>query len=174
MLSKQKTSLRSGSQKHHPDPRKQGKFCPKWKLRWLWFFDCEGVIHHEFLLRCQTVNEECYLKVMKRLREAVRSERPDLWNRKKMAAPSWWHSGAFLPTDPWFSHKTRDDSRPPASVFTRPHTSGLFLFTQLISLLKGRWFESIQEIKGNSPEELRNIPQEAFQECLQNCKKRWE
>jgi hypothetical protein len=35
-------------------------------------FDCEGVIHHEFLRRSQMVNKECYLKVMKRLREAVR------------------------------------------------------------------------------------------------------
>jgi len=30
------------------------------------------------------------------------------------------------------------------------------------------------EIKENSLEELRRIPQEAFQECLQNRTKRWE
>lgn len=36
------------------------------------FFDCEGVIHHEFLPRGQTVNKKYYLKVMERLREAVR------------------------------------------------------------------------------------------------------
>jgi len=35
-------------------------------------FDCEGIIHHEFLLRGQTVNKEYYLKVMQRLRGAVR------------------------------------------------------------------------------------------------------
>ena len=35
-------------------------------------FDCEGIIHHDFLPCGQTVNKEYYLNVMKRLREAVR------------------------------------------------------------------------------------------------------
>jgi len=30
------------------------------------FFDCEGVIHYEFLLHGQMVHKENYLKVMKR------------------------------------------------------------------------------------------------------------
>jgi hypothetical protein len=38
-------------------------------------FDCEGVIHPEFLPHGQMMNKECYLKVMKRLGEAVRSKR---------------------------------------------------------------------------------------------------
>jgi len=45
-------------------------------------FDCEDIIRHEFLLRGQMVNEDCYLKVMKRLREAVRRKMPDMWRRK--------------------------------------------------------------------------------------------
>jgi hypothetical protein len=47
------------------------------------FFDCEGIIHHEFLPFGQIVNREYYLNVMKRLREAVRWKGPDLWRRKK-------------------------------------------------------------------------------------------
>jgi len=35
------------------------------------FFDCEGIIHHEFLPYGQIVNKEYYLKVIKRLRGAV-------------------------------------------------------------------------------------------------------
>jgi hypothetical protein len=38
-------------------------------------FDCEGIIHHEFLPRGQIVNKEFYLRVMKRLREAVRRKK---------------------------------------------------------------------------------------------------
>jgi len=45
-------------------------------------FDCEGIIHYEFLLHDQTVNKEYYLRVIKRLREAVRRKRPDLWRGK--------------------------------------------------------------------------------------------
>jgi hypothetical protein len=52
------------------------------------FFDCEGLIHYEFLCHGQTVNKEYYLKLMKRLKESVRRKRPDFWRRKKMVAPS--------------------------------------------------------------------------------------
>jgi hypothetical protein len=47
-------------------------------------FDCEGIIRNEFLPHGQTVNKEFYLRVMKRLREAVRRKMPDLWRGKKL------------------------------------------------------------------------------------------
>ena len=47
------------------------------------FFDCDGVIRHEFLSHGQMVNKQCYLKVIKRLREALRIKRPDFWRGKK-------------------------------------------------------------------------------------------
>ena len=47
------------------------------------FINCEGVIHHKLLPRGQMVNKEYYLQVMKRLREAVRRKRPDLWKGNK-------------------------------------------------------------------------------------------
>jgi hypothetical protein len=58
------------------------------KVMWSMCFDCEGIIHHEFLPRGQTVNREYHLRVMKSLREAVRRKRPDFWREKKMVAPS--------------------------------------------------------------------------------------
>jgi hypothetical protein len=39
------------------------------------FFDCEGVIHPEFLPRGQMMSEKCYLKAMKRPGEAVRKKK---------------------------------------------------------------------------------------------------
>jgi len=45
-------------------------------------FECEGIICHEFQPGGQTVKKEYYLRVMKRLREAVRRKRPDLWRGK--------------------------------------------------------------------------------------------
>ena len=56
------------------------------------FFDCEGIIHHEFWPHCQMVNKDYYLKVMKMLREAVRRKGPDLWRRK---------NGCFIMTMLW-------------------------------------------------------------------------
>ena len=42
-------------------------------------FDCNGVVHHELLPQDRTVNKEFYLEIMRRLREAIRQKRTELW-----------------------------------------------------------------------------------------------
>jgi transposase len=49
-----------------------------------------------------------------------------------------------------------------------------FLFPKLKSSLKGRRFQTVEEIEKNSPRNLRAIPQNTFQDAFQNWKKRWE
>jgi len=96
-------------------------------------FDCEDIIHHELLPRGQTVNKEYYLKVMQRIREAMRRKRPDLWRGKKMIAPSWQRFSTFLPSDSWFSHKIWDDAHPPACVlFKTLHRQTPFPYSSCI------------------------------------------
>jgi hypothetical protein len=65
----------------------------------VFFFYCDGIIHHEFLPLGQTVNKEYYLKVINRLREAVRRKRPHLWRGEKRVALSLQYSGTFLLSD---------------------------------------------------------------------------
>ena len=43
------------------------------------FFDARGIVHHEFVPQGQTVNQEVYISVLRRMREALRRRRPDLW-----------------------------------------------------------------------------------------------
>jgi len=43
-----------------------------------------------------------------------------------------------------------------------------------MSTLKGRRFQTVEEIKENSLQDLRAIPQNTFQDAFQNWKKRWE
>jgi len=43
------------------------------------FFDVRGIVHREFVPHGQTVNQEFYLEVLRRLRENVRRKRPELW-----------------------------------------------------------------------------------------------
>ena len=49
-----------------------------------------------------------------------------------------------------------------------------FLFPKLKSTLKGRRIQTVEEIKENSLQNLRAIPQNTFQDAFQNWKKRWE
>ena len=43
------------------------------------FFDVRGIMHREFVPPGQTVNQEFYLEVLRRLRENVRKKFPELW-----------------------------------------------------------------------------------------------
>ena len=42
------------------------------------FFDCKGLVHHEFLPQGNTVNKEYYLEVICRLREEILQKRKEL------------------------------------------------------------------------------------------------
>jgi hypothetical protein len=70
MMLKQKPISRNGVSITSPRPQKSTGSLVQCE-RGTVFFDCEGIIHHEFLPRGQIVNKEYYLKVMKRLRVAV-------------------------------------------------------------------------------------------------------
>jgi histone-lysine N-methyltransferase SETMAR len=44
--------------------------------------DHNRIVHYEFISKGQTVNQQCYLEVLTRLRESVRRKRPGLWPDK--------------------------------------------------------------------------------------------
>ena len=54
----------------------------KLKVLLIVFFDCNGVMHQEFLPQDRVVNKEYYLKVMRRLREAMRQKPTELWKNQ--------------------------------------------------------------------------------------------
>jgi histone-lysine N-methyltransferase SETMAR len=43
-------------------------------------FDASGILHKEFVPPGQTVNQQFYLKLLKRLRDSVRKKRPEMWS----------------------------------------------------------------------------------------------
>lgn len=45
----------------------------------IYFFDMNGIVHKEFIPPRQTVNQQFYLEVLRRLRENVRRKRPEMW-----------------------------------------------------------------------------------------------
>jgi len=44
------------------------------------FFYANGIVHKEFVPPGQSVNQQCYLKVSKRLHDSVREKRPEMWS----------------------------------------------------------------------------------------------
>ncbi|UYV82794.1 hypothetical protein LAZ67_22000882 [Cordylochernes scorpioides] len=67
---------------HEPRPKKARQVRSNVKVLLTVFFDCRGVVHHEFLPQGRTVNKEYYLQVMRNFREAIRQKRSDLWKNK--------------------------------------------------------------------------------------------
>ena len=137
------------------------------------FFDWKGIVHHEFVPRGEAVNKEFYLKVMKRLREAVGRKRPETGTNK-----TWMlhHDNApphasLLILEFLANQETIVVPQPPYSPDLPP--ADFFLFPKLKSTLKGRQFQTVEEIK-KSLRDLRAIPQNTFQDAFQNWKKRWE
>jgi hypothetical protein len=92
------------------------------------FFDWQGIIHHEFVPRGQTVDKEFYIAVLKRLREAVRRKKPQLWTNQSWVlhhdnAPA--HS-SFLVRNFLAKNKTTVVLQPPYSPDLAP--ADFFLF----------------------------------------------
>ena len=60
-------------------PKKARQVQSKVKVMLIVFFDVEGIVHYEYIPQGQTVNQQFYLQVLKRLRLAVSRKRPQKW-----------------------------------------------------------------------------------------------
>ena len=123
--------------------------------------------------RGEPFNKEFYLNLLKRLRAAVRRKRPEAWTNTLMLhhdnAPD--HASLLIP-EFLKKHETTVVPQPPYSPNLAPED--FFFFPKLKSSLKGRRFQTVEEIKENSIRDLRAIPQNTFQDAFQNWKKRLE
>ncbi|UYV68132.1 K02A2.6-like [Cordylochernes scorpioides] len=68
--------------KNDPRPKKARKAPSKVKVIFKVFFDYQGIVHHEFQQQGSTITADSYLRVLRRLREAIRQKRPELWRSK--------------------------------------------------------------------------------------------
>ena len=50
------------------------------KIMLISVFDANGIVHKEFVPPGKTVNQQFYLKVLKRLRDSVRKKLPEVWS----------------------------------------------------------------------------------------------
>jgi hypothetical protein len=129
------------------------------------FFDCEGIVHQEFVPPDQTVNQHYCLEVLKRLREQVRRKRPERWRNQDWLlhhdnAPA--HTALcrdFWPLKTWLWSPIL------LTCLILPPCN--FLFPRMKSELKWRRFQDVTEIQEQLLAVLRAIPKSQFQRCFQ-------
>lgn len=137
------------------------------------FFDQDGIVHHEYAPRGQTVNKEYYLEVLRRLRDAVRRKRPELWTSRDWLlhhdnAPA--HSSNLIQHF-LVKHDIKQLRQPPYSPDIAP--SDFWLFPKLKIPLKGKRFDDVEQIKQNATKDLLAIPKDEFKKCFQKWEERW-
>jgi len=138
------------------------------------FFDQKGIVHKEFVPPGQTVNAAFYVKVLKSLQENVRRKRPDQWRNNTWLlhrdnAPA--HTALLIRRFLTDNNMTVVP-HPPYSPDLEP--SDFFLFPELKMKLKGRRFQTLEEIQAESHAILNTLRENDFQECFKNWQRRWD
>jgi histone-lysine N-methyltransferase SETMAR len=138
------------------------------------FFDIRGTNHFEFVPEGTTVNQTCYVKALKRLTDAVRRKRGELWRDRSL----------ILHRDNAPAHPSLRVSQFLAgkciSVLDHPPyspdlaTADFWLFPKLESVLKGKRFLNIGDIKSSVRTILTHIPVQYFKNCSEQMSKGWK
>ena len=136
-------NLHSGSVQTSHCQKKHVKVGAMSSQCWLFFFDCEGVVQYQLAPRRQTINKEYYVKVLKRLRDAVRIKRPHFWSsgdwlvhHDNAAAQSSNLVQQFLA-----KHKVVQLRQPPYSPDMAP--CDFWMFPKLKMALKRKRFDDV-------------------------------
>jgi len=134
------TFLRSGTvQTPRPNKARMSKF--KIKLMLICFFDSQGIVHKEFVLQGQTVNQTIYRDVLVIHRKRVARVRPGI-------ARTWmlYNNNAPCRTAVSINEFLSEDSIHP--VPEPPiRRINFFLFPKLKNHLKGRHFGTLDNIQ---------------------------
>ena len=126
--------------KTFPIPKKARQVRSKIKVLLTVFVYASGIVHHEYLPEGSTVNQTYYMEVLKRLRDAIRRKRPELWR-----SGDWFFHHDNAPA--YLALRTREFLAK-HSITVLPHPlyspdlapSDFFLFAMLKRPLKGRRF----------------------------------
>ncbi|UYV78968.1 PDXK [Cordylochernes scorpioides] len=154
---------------------------PEWKDKiitgdktWVYGYDPETKRQSaEWRGQEQTVIKEMYLSILRRLREAIRKKMPEKWTNGDWilhhdnARPHTAH----LVTSFLAKNGTEILPQPPYSPDIAPND--FFLFPKLKAVLKGRHFDTREDIIEKSLLALKSIPKEAYKNCFDNWEKRW-
>ena len=157
-----------------PRPKKARVFKSKTKVILIAFFDVHGIVHAEFLPQGQTINEHVYKNILRRLMRSVMEKRRKLWG-----ASSWLLHHDNAPAHNSLGIPEFLDKNNIAVLEQQPYSPDMapcdfFLFPKLKEVFKGTRFQDSEAIKTAVTRELRAIPEESFQECVESWQRRLE
>ncbi|XP_027233874.2 uncharacterized protein [Penaeus vannamei] len=158
--------------KSQSSPRPKNARQSKVKVMLITFFDVRGIVHCEFLSQGQTISQHIYKKILQRLLCSMREKRQELWQDN-----SWLLHHDNAPAHSALSIRQFLAEKSIAVLEQPPYSPDLapcdfFLFPKLKGVIKGTRFEDVDDIKKAVTTELRRIPEESFQECMQAWQRR--
>ena len=156
-----------------PQPKKARQVKSNVKTMLIAFFDIDGLVHHEYVPRGQTVKKVFYKTVLQRLRDAVRRHRPEKWR-----SGNWilHHDNApahMAVTTNEFLAKNNIPSLPHPRYSPDLSPCDFFLFPQLKKTMKVRRFDDIEEVQANATRQIRVITKSDFQRCFRQWQEGW-
>ncbi|PNF27477.1 hypothetical protein B7P43_G08983 [Cryptotermes secundus] len=125
-------------------------------------------------LSYSTFNKKFYRDVLRRLREDTRGKRPEKWRMNDWvlhhdnARP---HT-AYIVQEFWAKNKMTVVAHPPYSPDLAP--CDFFLFPKMKMKLKGRRFDTVEEIQAETQTVLNALTKKDFQDAFQMWQKRWD
>ena len=157
-----------------PRPKKARLFKSKIKVMLIVFFDVHGIVYLEFLPQGQTINQNVYKDILRRLMRLVKEKRRELWETK-----SWLLHHDNAPAHNALSIRQFLAENNIAVLEQPPYSPDLapcdfFLFPKLKGVIKGTRFQDSKAITTAVTKELRAIPMESFQKCIEAWQQRLE
>jgi len=131
------------------------------------FFDLDGIMRAEFVPRNTTVSSEYCKGLLERLRNDVLRKRPEKWADGFILH----HDNAPCHT----SHLARQflSNKNITACPHPPYSPDFWLFPKVKRTMKGKRFESIQDIEAATTAYLKTLTKEDFQNCFRKWQERW-
>jgi histone-lysine N-methyltransferase SETMAR len=153
--------------KNSPRPKKPRMSKSKIKTMLICLFDIRGTIHFESVPKGTTVTQIFYVEVLKRLTDAMRHKRGKLWRDRSLIlhhdnAPAY----SSLRVSQFLAQKDISAmDHLPYSPDLAP--ADFWLFPKLKSVMKGKRFSDIEDIKSPVKKFLTCIPVKDFKNCFE-------
>ncbi|GFW32630.1 mariner mos1 transposase [Trichonephila clavipes] len=147
--------------KSSPRPKKARMSKSRIKTVIIVFFDIQGIVFCEFVPQGQTVNSAFYLEVLRRLKRRIVRVRADIKDTIKLHHDNATSHTAFIITNFLARSNTPVIHHPPYSPDLAP--CDLFLFPRLKREMKGKHWETVEDIQHHVTTFLRGIPVEEYQ-----------